>query len=167
MDLIPLREFSKGETSSTEGVLMSEEALKLAEVRTVKVGKSLPQKEVRLLGKLEPDEGNIAVLTARFGGRIEKLLVNFTGQTVRKGEKLAIIYSPELVSAQQELIEAYQARESNAALYEASKNKLRLWDSAINRSVKSKKKENPKNTSISCPLFQERSPCVMCRQVIM
>ncbi len=128
MDLIPLREFSKGETSSAEGILMSEEALKLAEVRTVKVGKALPQKEVRLLGKLEPDEGNIAVLTARFGGRIEKLLVNFTGQTVKKGEKLAIIYSPELVSAQQELIEAYQARESNTALYDASKNKLRLWD---------------------------------------
>ncbi len=128
MDLIPLEQLEKSEASFPNSIPMSEEAMKLADIRTATVKKAWPVKNVRLLGKVKPDERNIVELTARFGGRLEKLFVNFTGQQVRKGERLAVIYSPELISAQKELILAYANRESNPSLFQAAKNKLLLWD---------------------------------------
>ncbi len=77
---------------------------------------------------MQADERNIAELTARFGGRIEKLFVNYTGQNVRLGEKLATIYSPDLVTAQRELLEAISFKEDRPSFYLAAKSKLKLWD---------------------------------------
>jgi len=129
MDLIPLETISAGDESvNPNEIEMSESAMKLAEIQTMPVRKDYSNKEVYLLGKVKPDERNIAELTSRFGGRIENLFVNFTGQNVSKGEKLATIYSPELVTAQKELIEAVEYKESNPAFYRAARNKLKLWD---------------------------------------
>ncbi|HKJ41881.1 MAG TPA: efflux RND transporter periplasmic adaptor subunit, partial [Sunxiuqinia sp.] len=129
MDLIPLETSSAGdENVNPDEIELSESAIKLAEVQTMLVRKDYSNKEVYLLGKVKPDERNIAELTSRFGGRIEKLFVNFTGQNVSKGEKLATIYSPELVTAQKELLESIDYKESNPAFYRAARNKLKLWD---------------------------------------
>ncbi|HYW95523.1 MAG TPA: efflux RND transporter periplasmic adaptor subunit, partial [Bacteroidales bacterium] len=128
MDLIPLEEAESEGIVSPDEIAMSEDAMKIADIQTVEVQKGYPDKEISLLGKIKPDERNIAELTARFGGRIEKLLVNFTGQHVRKGERLAVIYSPELVTAQKELLEAMEYKESNPAFYQAARSKLKLWD---------------------------------------
>lgn len=127
MELIPLESGSK-EAMDPDAIQMSESAIKLADIRTMTVKKDYSNKEVDLLGKVKPDERNIAELTARFGGRIEKLFVNFTGQHVRKGEKLATIYSPGLITAQKELLEAMEYKDSNPAFYRATRNKLKLWD---------------------------------------
>ncbi|MCK4991674.1 MAG: efflux RND transporter periplasmic adaptor subunit, partial [Bacteroidales bacterium] len=78
-------------------------------------------------------ERNIAELTARFGGRIEKLFVNFTGQNVRQGEKLATIYSPDLITAQRELLEAVSFKENRPSFYTSVKAKLKLWDLTDNQ----------------------------------
>jgi len=127
MDLIPL--VTESEESASPGeIQMTEAAMRIADVQTVIVTKQKPEKELHLFGKLKPDERNIAELTARFGGRIEKLMVNFTGQNVVKGQKLASIYSPELVTAQKELMEAMEYKESNPEFYKAARNKLKLWD---------------------------------------
>ena len=129
MDLIPLETSSAGdENVNPDAIEMSESAIKLAEVQTMLVRKDYSNKEVYLLGKVKPDERNIAELTSRFGGRIEKLFVNFTGQNVSRGEKLATIYSPDLVTAQKELLESIDYKESNPAFYRAARNKLKLWD---------------------------------------
>jgi Cu(I)/Ag(I) efflux system membrane fusion protein len=64
---------------------------------------------------------------AQYPGRIDKLLVNFTGEPIKKGQTLALIYSPELVTAQQELLEAAKTRQSQPAIYEAAKEKLQSW----------------------------------------
>jgi Cu(I)/Ag(I) efflux system membrane fusion protein len=129
MDLIPLvASAGNSDQSNSNAIEMSDAALKLAEVQTVVVRKGEAGKELYLTGKVEPDERNISELTARFGGRIENLYVNFTGQTVAKGAKLATIYSPDLVSAQKELLVSAGLRESNPALYEAARNKLKLWN---------------------------------------
>ncbi len=129
MDLIPLETSSSDDESTDPNeVQMSEAAMKLAEIQTMVVKKDYSNKEVYLLGKVKPDERNISELTARFGGRIEKLFVNFTGQNVSKGEKLATIYSPELVTAQKELLEAIEYKETNPSFYRATRNKLKLWD---------------------------------------
>lgn len=129
MDLIPLETNTSNEVGiDPNEIQMSESAMKLAQIQTLIVKKEYSNKEVYLLGKVKPDERNISELTARFGGRIEKLYTNFTGQNVVKGEKLATIYSPELVTAQKELLESIEYKESNPSFYRASRNKLKLWD---------------------------------------
>ncbi len=129
MDLIPLTSMSSSDDSiDPNEIVMTESAAKLAAIQTIIVTKGVPNKTVYLNGKVQADERSIAELTARFGGRIEKLFVNFTGQNVTKGEKLATIYSPGLVTAQRELLEAISYKESRPSLYIAAKGKLKLWD---------------------------------------
>jgi Cu(I)/Ag(I) efflux system membrane fusion protein len=129
MDLIPLASMDAGgEDVDPNEIMMTESAAKLAAIQTMVVGVGTPEKSIHLQGKIQEDERRISQLTARFGGRIEELFVNFTGQNVRKGEKLATIYSPELVTAQRELLEAISFKESRPALYVAAKGKLKLWD---------------------------------------
>jgi len=129
MDLIPLESMDSGDEGfDPNEVMLSEAAAKLADIQTTEVKRGTPVKKLYLQGKVEADERNLAELTARFGGRIEKLYVNFTGERVQKGEKLASIYSPELLSAQRELIETVALKENRPALYKAAKNKLKLWD---------------------------------------
>lgn len=129
MDLIPLQENTGTDASVSPGeIYMSEAAIKIADIQTMMVQNANPEKKIYLLGKVKPDERHISELTTRFGGRIEKLYVNFTGQDVRKGEKLAAIYSPALVTAQKELLEAMDYKQSNPEFYNAARNKLKLWD---------------------------------------
>ncbi len=129
MELIPLEAMgSGGDDADPNEIAMSESAAALASIQTMLVSRGVPEKTVLLLGKVQADERNIAKLTARFGGRIEKLFVNFTGQNVRKGEKLGTIFSPSLVTAQRELLEAISFKETRPALYIAARSKLRLWD---------------------------------------
>lgn len=129
MDLIPLASMDAGgEDVDPNEIMMTESAAKLADIQTLKVVKGNPEKTIHLQGKIHADERRIAELTARFGGRIEELFVNFTGQNVRKGQKLATIYSPELVTAQRELLEAIALKETRSGLYSAAKGKLKLWD---------------------------------------
>jgi len=129
MDLIPLTSMqSGGDDVDPNEIVMTESAAKLAAVQTLIVSRDTPRKSIYMQGKVHADERNISELTARFGGRIEKLFVNFTGQNVRKGQKLATIYSPGLVTAQRELLEAIAFRESRPALYAAARGKLELWD---------------------------------------
>ena len=129
MDLIPVKDDQdQGDAISPDEIQMTDDAMKIADVQTMVVKKAYPEKNVYLLGKVRPDERNIAELTARFGGRIEKLFVNFTGQNVKKGEKLATIYSPTMMTAQKELLEAMKYKKSNPDLYRASRSKLKLWD---------------------------------------
>jgi len=129
MDLVPKNTVGSGDEAVGEDeILMTQSAIKLADIQTYTVEKGMPEKKVYLLGKAQPDERKIAELTARFSGRIEKLFVNFTGQNVKRGQKLATIYSPELVAAQKELMEAIILKKSNPSFYTAARNKLKLWD---------------------------------------
>lgn len=129
MDLIPLSSMqSSGESTNPNDIVMTESATKLAEVQTTVVGNGSAEKLIYLQGKVQADERNIAEMTARFGGRIEKLYVNFTGQRVKKGEKLATIYSPELITAQLELLESVKLKETRPSLYNATREKLKSWD---------------------------------------
>jgi Cu(I)/Ag(I) efflux system membrane fusion protein len=129
MDLVPLSDMqSDQENVDPDEIQMTESAANLADVQTLFVEKGVPNKELFLQGKVQADERRISELTARFGGRIEKLFVSFTGENVTKGEKLATIYSPGLVTAQRELLEAVGYKDTRPALYTAARGKLRLWD---------------------------------------
>ena len=125
MDLIPLKQES--DTVDSNAVHMTEESVQLANVLTSKVSIQNPGKEIRLYGKVQADERLFQSQVSYLPGRIEKLYVNFTGEFVSKGQALALIYSPDLITAQQELLETASTKQSQTALYEAAKDKLRQW----------------------------------------
>jgi len=126
MDLIPLED--EGSESLDPGALtMSETAMKLADVVTAPVREMKPVKNVRLNGKVEADERLIYSQSSHIAGRIEQLMVNFTGEYIRRGQAIATVYSPVLVTAQEELFEAEKIRETQPELYQAAREKLRNW----------------------------------------
>ncbi len=126
MDLIPLSQAGSA-TIDPDAIRLTKEAAQLARVQTSIVTRQKPVKEVRLYGKVQADERSIQSQVSHMPGRIEKLMVNFTGENVNKGEPLAVIYAPELVTAQQELLEAAKTRQLQPEIYEAAKDKLRQW----------------------------------------
>lgn len=129
MDLIPLQTMSSGTNQvDPDEIMFTEAAAALAEIQTTQVVRKKPEKELYLQGIVEADERNISQLSARFNGRIEKLHVNYTGEIVRRGQLLATIYSPELVTAQKELLEAIDLKEDRPSIYQAARSRLKLWD---------------------------------------
>jgi Cu(I)/Ag(I) efflux system membrane fusion protein len=108
-------------------------------VATVPVERRYPTAEIRLVGKVTYDETRLAYITAWVPGRIDDLLVDYTGVTVRKGDHMVELYSPELLSAQEELLQAIRGmtelsksnveslRRSAAGTVDAARDKLRLW----------------------------------------
>ncbi|MDP4655997.1 MAG: efflux RND transporter periplasmic adaptor subunit [Algoriphagus sp.] len=126
MDLIPGDQEATG-NSNPQAFQMTPEALALAQVQTLVVGGAQAKKELILSGKLQADERENASLTAKFSGRIEKLFVTFTGEQVTTGQRIATVYSPELLTAQKELLESAKTKATFPQLYQASKDKLGLW----------------------------------------
>ncbi len=125
MDLIPLQN-SNAEIDE-QAIEMSESAIKLAEVQTTIVSKGAASKDLQLYGKIQVDERLKQSQTAHVPGRIEKLMINVTGEQVSKGQRIATIYSPELITAQKELIESLSLKDKYPALVEAAREKLRNW----------------------------------------
>ena len=127
MDLIPA---SSGRSSAgTDPMVyeMTPEAIAMANIHTSRVTGASPEGKVSLTGKVNADEQRLASVTAKFPGRIERLFVNFTGQLIQEGERLATVYSPELLTAQKELLEGASSKETFPELYQAAREKLRLW----------------------------------------
>ena len=126
MDLIPLVQNSSA-SIDPDAIHLTSEAAQLANVLTTVVSREKPVKEIRLYGKVQADERLLQSQVAHVPGRIDRLAVNFTGESVVKGQVLAQVYSPELVTAQQELLEAASTKETQPAIYEAAREKLRQW----------------------------------------
>ncbi|WP_372753281.1 efflux RND transporter periplasmic adaptor subunit [Labilibaculum sp.] len=125
MDLIPLDNSSSN--SSPALIEMNETAMKLANVQTTKIEIGKAVKEIRLNGKVQVDERKISSQAIHFDGRIEKLMVNFEGEKVSKGQTLARVYAPKLLSAQQELLQALKTKNSYPELVKAAEQKLKFW----------------------------------------
>lgn len=128
MDLIPAETGAHG--LGANEIKMTENAMALANIQTTIVGDATATGEdgmISLSGKIAANEENNSVQASYFDGRIEKLNVNYEGQEIRRGQLLATIYAPNLVAAQQELITAASLKESQPALYNAVRNKLKLW----------------------------------------
>jgi Cu(I)/Ag(I) efflux system membrane fusion protein len=125
MDLIKME---KGMTPTSDidpdAVMFSDEAMALANIETTVVGTPEGQKEIRLFGKIEPDQRLQQSQSAYVGGRIERLAINAVGDHVGKGQTLAVIYSPELYTAEQELVSALGTGQQ--VLIDAATEKLRL-----------------------------------------
>lgn len=127
MDLIPLHSNDDTTSFDSDAIHLGDEAAQLANVMTTVVSKQNAMKEMRLYGKVKSDERLFQAQVAHVPGRIDHLSVNFTGESVAKGQVLAQIYSPELINAGKEFLETVKTKSVQPELYEASREKLRQW----------------------------------------
>jgi Cu(I)/Ag(I) efflux system membrane fusion protein len=137
MDLIPLEK--DGEEEGERMLSMSRASKKLAEIETSPVERREVSAEIRMVGKVDYDESRVKVITARFAGRLDRLYVDYTGVPVKRGHHLVSIYSPELYTAQEELIQSVKAvenltdsrtnivKETANSTIEAAREKLYQW----------------------------------------
>ncbi|GAA4024757.1 efflux RND transporter periplasmic adaptor subunit [Hymenobacter glaciei] len=129
-------------SASLQNLLKSPDATVVSTQATVYPTAGAPDLTLTLTGRVEYDTRRAEVIAARFGGRIEKLLVRFNYQPVTKGQKLLELYSPELVTAQQELIFILTQDAENRTLLRGARQKLRLLgltDAQINRTIATRK----------------------------
>lgn len=108
MDLIPVEDDAGAELGERE-LKLSPAAIKLAAIQTAPVERKFVASEIRMNGKVAYDETRLKDIAAYVPGRIDRLYVDFTGTTVRRGDHLADLYSPKLISAQEELLQAKKA----------------------------------------------------------
>lgn len=150
MDLVPVDDAGADARGPTE-VTLSEGARALARVETVAVGRAVPEAEVRLFGRVVADETRLRSITARYPGRIERLYVNYTGVQVQQGDHLARIYSPELLTAQAELLSA--RRFGDARALASAREKLALWGLSPRAIAAVEQRGTPRNDmDIDAPL---------------
>ena len=138
MDLIPV-DSGDDDGGGVRELSVSENAAKLMEIETVPVQRRFVSAEVRMVGKIDYDETRVSHITAWVPGRLDRLFVDYTGIHVKKGDHMVYLYSPELLSAQEELLQAIGAakslersdvsivRETTDATVNAVREKLGLW----------------------------------------
>jgi Cu(I)/Ag(I) efflux system membrane fusion protein len=135
MDLIQVETQEVGERQLS----VSDTARKLMEIETVPVERRFVTATIRMSGKVDFDETRLVSVTSRIAGRLDRLFVDYTGVTVQKGDHLVSLYSPDLLTAQEELLQALESakniqnsnlaimRDSAEATVTAVREKLRLW----------------------------------------
>ncbi|MEX2602424.1 MAG: efflux RND transporter periplasmic adaptor subunit [Balneolaceae bacterium] len=128
MELIPARSQSVEAHEDEYSMVMTASAARLADIQTVPIERRVPEKVLDLPGRIQVDERRLTNVTAHVSGRIRDLNIDYTGAPIRRGEVMATIYSPELIAAQRELLEAARQKERNPQLYESARQKFRLWE---------------------------------------
>jgi Cu(I)/Ag(I) efflux system membrane fusion protein len=128
MDLV--RKAREGEevkiTEELARLIKSPNEVVVASIKTIKGEfKSMPV-SLDVQGIVTYDTRNIYSIPARIGGRLEKVFLKYSFQSVQKGQKVAEIYSPELLTAQRELLYLLENDASNTAIIESAKSKLSL-----------------------------------------
>jgi Cu(I)/Ag(I) efflux system membrane fusion protein len=156
MDLIPVEEGSGGaDEEAPNRVTLTKRAKALARITTEEVRRAASEAvELRLLGRVEYDERRVRTVTSWTTGRIDRLQVAVTGQRIGRGQVIATLYSPEIYSAQQDLIQAAKQvkrlsngtptalRAAEAAL-ESTRQRLRLLGVPDNELTKMERAERP------------------------
>ena len=125
MELVPADEGESDDGLSAEAIQMSATARKLASVQTAKATTTATTKTLRIEGKLQADARRVSTQATHIPGRLEELNATYEGQRITQGEVIARIYSPELLTAQQELLEA--SKMGQEPLIRAARQKLKGW----------------------------------------
>ncbi len=144
MDFIPVYEDdvagADGAVAGRATVTLTPERRSLLGVRSEEVRVAPIESTVRAVGRVAADERRTAHIHAKFEGYVERLYVDFTGMSVKQGDPLLSIYSPDLIATQQEYLLALKAQRQLALsqvpavvqggvdLLEAARSRLRLWD---------------------------------------
>ena len=145
MKLTPVYEGEKGIQTDANMVTLSSNAINVIHVQTEAAEKRPIEKKLEVAGRVEADQTRARVISAYVDGRIEKLFVNFTGAEVKQGEPLAVIYSPELLTAEHEYLSVLaqtnlsnspQLAQEHQRLAESARQRLKrlgLTDSQVER----------------------------------
>jgi RND family efflux transporter MFP subunit len=122
------------EAASGKEIRISTERVQRLGVRTEAASMRALSRTVRAVGTLQIDERRVATVAPKFEGWIERLHVNTTGQTVARGQPLMEVYSPDLVTAQQEYLIAVKGiDEVKDASPEIQRSMRQLMSSALTR----------------------------------
>jgi RND family efflux transporter MFP subunit len=139
MDLVPV--YEEGEVESEAGVVRIDPVtVQNMGVRTAAVEKRSLSREIRTVGRVAYNEKRVEHVHAKMEGWVEKLFADFTGEEVKKGAPLLSIYSPELVSTQEEYLLALKYKKSLEentfesisegadSLLASTRKRLEFWD---------------------------------------
>jgi len=137
MDYIPVYEAETGDETGTVKIGLAK-VQKLG-VQSAPVERRRLSRTIRAVGTVQADERRLYIVNTKFEGWIDKLYVNATGETVRRGQPLMEIYAPELVVAEREYLLAWRSlqdmadagpeiRKSASQLAEAALQRLSNWD---------------------------------------
>jgi multidrug efflux pump subunit AcrA (membrane-fusion protein) len=139
MDLVPVCP-GEGAAFDGEGIQIDSALVQNMGVRMAPVVRRDLSREVRTVGRVAYDERRVDHVHTKVQGWIERLFVQYEGELVRRGQPLLEIYSPELVSTQEELLLAARYRDSTREsgfedvarggekLFLATRRRLELWD---------------------------------------
>jgi len=162
MDLVPVYEEEDEDKEPASTIRIDPVTIQNMGVRLARIKRKPLVKYIRTFGNITYDERLIYTVNTKFNGWIEKLYVNFVGETVKKGQPLFDIYSPELVTAQEEYLLALQynkslkespyasIREGAQRLLDASRTRLKYWDLS-NKQIK--KIENAGNVQKTLTIY--------------
>jgi Cu(I)/Ag(I) efflux system membrane fusion protein/cobalt-zinc-cadmium efflux system membrane fusion protein len=136
MDLVPVYEEAGEEKEPSSTIRIDPVTQQNMGVRLGRVQKQALSKTIRTFGTITTDETGLYSVNVKFNGWIEALYVDFVGERVEKGQPLFDIYSPDLLTAQQEYLIALQqqkglnggARKGDSRLLYASRTRLAYWD---------------------------------------
>ncbi len=132
MDLIPVYE-GEEETTEPGTVKIDPVTVQNIGVRTARLKRMLLKKTIRTIGRIDYDERKVYRIDTNIDGWVEKLYVNFTGMEVKKDDILLEIYSPTLISAQEEYLLARRyskdiKKVGRESIMDLSRRRLELWD---------------------------------------
>ena len=127
MDLVKKETDSKMITEvDLESLLKPTNEFVVSTIPVTNIQKRVEQIEIEALGKIGYDTRHVGSISARVSGRIEKLYVKYRYQRISKGQHILDIYSPELLTAQQNLLFLLKNDAANSTMIQASKEKLLL-----------------------------------------
>jgi membrane fusion protein, copper/silver efflux system len=124
MDLVTHGAADSGSADTMAALSAHAEKISREGISTIRAQRGAKPRMINAEGVLSYDPNLRNAVSSRVSGRIEKLYVRYNFQYVRRGEKLLEIYSPDLASAQQELL--YLSRSGDNRLLESAKAKLRI-----------------------------------------
>ncbi|MFP6616702.1 MAG: efflux RND transporter periplasmic adaptor subunit, partial [Candidatus Hydrogenedentota bacterium] len=157
MDLVPMDDSAGDGDIGDRQLVMNEWDKKLAAIVTAPVERRYVDAQVRMVGKLEYDETKVKSISSWVNGRIDRTYVDYVGIQVEKGDHLVSLYSPDLVTGQEELIEAKRRvdrggkeksqflRDSDLRSLDSAREKLRLWGLSEEQVKKIETSEKPED----------------------
>lgn len=140
MDLVPKYADDQPSSMAPGSVMISADKQQLIGVRTAEVKRETLVREVRTTGQITADETKIAHVHVKINGFIDQVFVDYIGQLVKKGQPLFTLYSPDLVSTQEEYLIAKRGEKTLGAspfaevaqgsqsLLRSTRERLKLWD---------------------------------------
>ena len=155
MDFVPVYEdegYPGEAVTGLAGVKIDSQRQQLIGLRTAEVTRGMMSGDWRTVGRVAVDETRVRRVNVKVDGFVEKLFADYTGKVVRRGEPLLSLYSPDLLTAQQDFVLAVRTRaqigggQSGEDLVAAARRRLELWDIAPSEIAALERSQTPRRT---------------------